>query len=886
MALLPGNKLGPYEILNLIGTGGMGEVYRAKDARIGRQVAIKILPSAYAENADRLRRFEQEVRSAGSLNHQNILIIHDFGNCDGSPYIVSELLEGETLRNRIRGGITTRSAIEFAQQIATGLAAAHEKEIVHRDLKPENIFITKDERIKLLDFGLAKLIERPTEGDVSAMQTSPEPTEAGVVLGTVAYMSPEQVRGLVADHRSDIFSFGSVLFEMLTGKRAFQADSPVETMTAILKEDPTEGLETSSHISSAWIRIVRHCLEKNPKDRYQSALDLAFHLQSLANISTISPAQSRGRRFELNHRNIRQMAAAALLVAMGFLLAFFYLRSEKSPPTAVAVRSSIVLPEKHMNHVFAVALSPDGSKIAFIVPERNGIMNLWVRNLQTEEYLRLAEAVWGESLFWSPDSGFIGFFVDGKLKRISAVGGAPQTICDAPMSYGGTWNQNGTILLSTSNIVHSVSSNGGKPLPVTALKPSERIHVEPRFLPDGNHFLYCAVNADKTMGIYITDLNRREARLLFQADSYAEFANGYLLFEKDNLLTARKFNPYKLQLSGEEIALGSQKMQYWQSRPSSIFSASTGDVLSYIGGAENRSNDISRLVMFDRNGTELESVGDAARYSYPRLDKSGRRITVPRFDPERFTSNIWLYELGVIDPIRLSFPPGDHNTPSFSPDGSHVAYISAWGNTADILMKTVIGSKEAEVLLKSVPDPEVFDFSPDGRWILYASRGEKTQNDIWTLPLFGDHKPVPYLRTSSWEGWGRFSPDGKRVAYDSDEAGAWGVYVRPFPDASSGKLQIALHAYRPVWRDDGKELFYITENGALMSVGISTNIGIRVDPPKKVFVLPEAVRSLPFAQDYDVGPGGQRILFRIPVVENRPVSITIVSNWTSLLKTH
>src|SRR5882672_12239661 len=521
MTLAAGTKLGRYEIRAPLGAGGMGEVYRAYDPKMNREIAIKILPAAFSADKERLARFEQEAQAAGSLNHPNILVIYHIDTHDGSPYIVTELLEGETLRQRI-GGVTLpqRRAIDYALGIAHGLAAAHEKGIVHRDLKPDNIFITKDGRVKILDFGIAKLTQPERNASQTDIPTRRVDTGPGIVMGTVGYMSPEQVRGQAVDHRSDIFSFGAILYEMLSGRRAFHGESAADTMSAILKEDPPDLSDTNQNISPTLERLVNHCLEKNPEARFHSASDLAFALEAISGSPGVS-SQTMAAMTALPARvrikkQLPWLVAALLALALiaALPLVFLYFRSAPTSRPNV-VRAMIPPPENaHLLYFNQMAVSPDGLRLAFVAIGANGATSLWVRPLEALSAQPLAGTEHASYPFWSPDSRFIGFFADGKLRKIDAGGGPPQMLCDAPNGRGGTWNRDSVIVFAPDifSALYRVSAAGGAPaaLPLDQSR-KEKVYHFPYFLPDGRHFLYragvtSAYARDKGNGIYVGSL--------------------------------------------------------------------------------------------------------------------------------------------------------------------------------------------------------------------------------------------------------------------------------------------------------------------------------------------------------------------------------------------
>ncbi|HMB81523.1 MAG TPA: protein kinase, partial [Vicinamibacterales bacterium] len=555
MTLTSGTRLGPYEIVAPLGAGGMGEVYRARDGRLGRDVAVKVLATNLAAEGERLQRFEQEARAAAALNHPNILALYDIGTHEGTPYLVTELLEGETLRETLSAGLVpVRKAIEYAVHIAHGLAAAHERGIVHRDLKPENVFVTDDGRVKILDFGLAKLTQpEPSLAGVTALPTTPPNTMAGVVLGTVGYMSPEQVRGLTADHRSDLFAFGVVLYEMLSGTRAFHGDTAMDAMTAILKDQPTELPIAERKIPPALARIVDRCLEKNPTARFQSTRDLAFALESLSSTSTSSgasePIVGFAEKPHGSRRTAWTIACASSLVAVASIAAAFtlYLR-----PAAVEQPSIqfAVMPPDGWTMTGDPHISPDGRRLAFVATDKDTRTMVWVRSLDAVTAQLLKGTENAGSLFWSPDSMFLAFVADGKLKKIAVAGGPPQYIAGA--ASGGAWGPDGTILFkeSISAALSRVSASGGAVTSATTLNAGESRHVHPHFLPDGQHFLYNSFPGAK--GAFVGSLGSNGRKQILQdVDVDMHYAQGCVFFTRAGTLMAQRFDTTRLTLSGE-----------------------------------------------------------------------------------------------------------------------------------------------------------------------------------------------------------------------------------------------------------------------------------------------------------------------------------------------
>jgi eukaryotic-like serine/threonine-protein kinase len=897
MPITKTTRLGPYEIIAPVGAGGMGEVYRARDTRLGRDVAVKVLPASYADNKERLQRFEQEACAAGALNHPNILSIYDIGNHDGSPYVVSELLEGQTLRERLSGSaLPSRKAIDYAQQIAHGLAAAHEKGILHRDLKPENLFLTKDERVKILDFGLAKLtgpadVQAQTEIPTRRIDTNP-----GVVMGTVGYMSPEQLQGKAVDHRSDIFSFGAILYEMLSGRRAFHGESAAETMSAILKEDPADLSETNKNIAPALERVVHHCLEKNREARFHSASDLAFALEALSGATSISDQSSTAivptwerpkRRERLVWIAATGLLGLALLAAVPFVIAYFRSTPATEPHAA---RFLIFPPEKSGLIGGGQHISPDGQRLVYVAIGADGKRLLWTRPLDSLIAQPLLGSEDAANPFWSPDSRFVGFFAGGsKLKKIEFTGGPTQTLADVQGSLGGTWNRDGIIVFARGlgDRLYRVSASGGTPTPVTTLDEShkETAHQWPYFLPDGRHFLYLARSAQReNTGIYVGALDSKEQKLLVNADSSPVYAPpGFLLFVRERTLMAQPFDADRLQLTGEAFSVAEQA-GYNPANGRAYFSVSQTGVLVFL----NSDTPGTQLAWVDRGGKQLAAVGTTAADNGLRLSPDGKRLAVSRFDPQAASADIWLIDLARNTPSRFTFDPANEIAPVWSPDGNRIIFASNRDGIGRMYQRLSNGTGNDEVLFKSAePTGVPHEWSPDGKFILFGVVSPKTNVDLWVLPLFGDQKPAPFIQTEFTEVQGRFSPDGRWVAYASNESGPYQIYVQSFP-ASGGKWQVSTGGgAQPQWRHDGKELFYLAPDRKIMAVDVNGSGPIFVPGvPKPLF---EARFSTlfpggPGASYYAVTNDGQRFLVNTLAVDSALVPFTVVLNWTAGLK--
>lgn len=874
MTIASGTKLGRYEIRSKIGEGGMGEVYRAFDPKINREVAIKILPPALSADKDRLARFEQEAQAAGGLNHPNILVIHHIDAHDGAPYIVSELLDGETLRERMGGtALPQRKAIDYALQITEGLAAAHEQGIVHRDLKPENVFVTRDGRVKILDFGLAKLTASADgSGSQTEIPTRRVNTDPGVVMGTIGYMSPEQLRGKPADHRSDIFSFGAILYEMLSGRRAFRGESTADTMSAILREDPPDLSSTNKLINPALERVVNHCLEKNPEERFHSARDLAFAIEALSGSTSVSSPTVIGElaapRRKLGHLLPWAMAATFLLAAI--TLAVLYFR--RAPVDVRPVRFLVTMPE-NATEMMTPVISPDGRSLAFVATF-DGKRFLHIRALDSVATNRLIGTDGAYSPFWSPDSRYLGFFSDNKLKKIEVSGGPVQTLCDARRAAGGTWNRDGVILFSLESAgTQRVSAAGGTATQVLKLDETRKEVVQafPNFLPDGRHFTYTSWNGrgDETT-IYVSSIDGGQRMPLLNVDSNAAYTSpGYLLFARNTTLMAQPFDAAKLQLSGESFPVV-EEVSYNLAEGYSNFSISENGTLVFKnGGRSNR-----QLAWFDRTGKQLNVVGPPGEFNDVVLSPDEKTAALQRDDGAN--NDLWLMDLSRGVASRFTFASGLEDDPAWSPDSRVIIFNSERDGTRGLYRKVSSGAGNEELLVKADVITNGIDWSTDGKFIVFETSMPKTGSDLWVAPLFGDMKPYSVLATEFSETHGRFSPDGRWLAYVSNESGRNEVYVQTFP-TSGGKWQVSTTGgAQPHWRFDGKELFYLTPDRKLMAVDVRPQQTFEVGVAKLLFQTQVARYEAP--NRYAVSRDGQRFLINW-AVEEANHSVTVVLNW-------
>jgi eukaryotic-like serine/threonine-protein kinase len=897
MALQPGTQLGAYKILGPLGAGGMGEVYRATDTRLNRDVAIKVLPASFANDDDRLRRFEQEARATSALNHPNILTIYDIGSTDGSPYIVAELLEGQELRDQLNAGpLPVRSCLDYAQQITRGLSAAHERGIIHRDLKPENLFVTADGRIKILDFGLAKLKPAEQAGEGSDVATMRVMTAPGLVMGTAGYMSPEQLRGLEADHRADIFAFGTIFYEMLAGNRAFNGNSTADLMSAILKEEPPELSETNPKISPALERIVRRCLEKKPERRFQSTSDLCFAIEALSTASgsrlEASPAQiaeSPDKTRLAGNARLAWIVAGVLLAAMAALVWAWLTRKPASD--ASVVRFSLAAPEA--TRYFSVgrdasppAISADGRRLAFVATMPDGKRQLWVRALDSLATQPLAGTEGAAHPFWSPDGRYIGFFANGKLNRIEAAGGAVLTLCEAPTGFGGSWSREGVIIFAPTNTspLLQVPSTGGAPSPVTELASGAVSNYWPCFLPDGRHFLFLSriltTGASEQDTINVGSLDSKETRPLFQGSSSIAYAQGHVLFHRAGLLLAQPFDVARLKTVGDAFPV-LERVQFELTSSRGIFAVSENGVLVYQPGEVASA---FQLTWFDRNGKSVGVLGDPGNYftPSPAFSPDGQRVAVQvQTGAGSVASDIWVYEIQRGIPTRFTFNPAAERAPLWSPDGSRIVYGSTRNVTVDLYQKPANGTGDEELLLESGFDKYPMSWSHDGRFILYQEIAPRVGGDLWVLPLEGERKPFTFLQTQFNELAPTFSPDARWVAYNSDETGRMEIYVAPFP-GPGGKRQVSTAGGMfPRWRGDGKELFYLAANNRLMATEVDgTGAALDVGTTRPLF---EAHLTGP-GYFYAVTPDGQRFLINKVIDQKEAPPMILVLNWTADFK--
>jgi serine/threonine protein kinase/Tol biopolymer transport system component len=888
-----GQQIGAYRILSPLGAGGMGEVYRARDTKLRREVAFKVLPASVAHDPNRLARFEREARVLATLNHPHIAAIYGVEDADGVRGLVLELVEGPTLADRLTTGrLSVKDALKIAFDIAEALEAAHEKGIVHRDLKPANVKLAPSGAVKVLDFGLAKA----WVGDAAGADQSSGPAvtatapREGLILGTPAYMSPEQARGAVVDKRADIWALGCVLFEMLTGRPPFQGSSITEVLAAVLEHEPEWDVlppDTPPKVHA----LLRRCLRKDPKRRLRDIGDARIEIEETlatpdADVAVVSKARrSRGR--------LALVITAAAVVAGAAVGLALYLR-----PTAVqdtrGYQSSILLPAG-MNVASLpfqrFALSPDGRLLVFGARTRNEPPQLWVQPLDGLPPRELPGAV-GVTPFWSPDSRFVGFYAGLSLRTIAVAGGPPQTVADVSSGNpGATWNRDNVILFSATgegSVIMRVSASGGTVSPVTALdrENGETQHWAPFFLPDGRHFLYVAIGTRSggpasVNGIYVAALDSNERKLLVAGGASPRYARGFLLFLRDQTLMAQPFDVEGLALGGDAVPAAEQVATGGLSGRMGAVTVSDNGVLAYQRGSRG---DLSQLVWVDRTGQQLEALSDRGDYGDVTLSPDGRRAAVSFTDAAGNNRDIWLFDIPRGLRTRFTFDQAEEVSLIWSPDGGTVAFSSQRKGFPDVYGKSSGGGNIEDVLLAESGSEYPLSWSRDGRFLLYAfnGRGSSPRNlDLWVLPLFGDRKPFPFMQTSFTESAAAFSPDSRWVAYASDESGRNEVYAAPFP-GPGGKWQVSTTGGNwPRWRRDGREIFYMAPDNRLMVAAVDgQGSGFQISTVRPLFETRARINQRSM---YDVSPDGQRFLINT-IVEQAVQPITLVVNWPALLK--
>lgn len=888
-----GQTVSHYKILEKLGEGGMGVVYKAQDTKLDRIVALKFLPPHVAASEQDKARFMQEARAASALNHPNVCTIHDIQAHDGQMFIVMEFVDGQTLRQKM-GSISFKQAVDIGIQIADGLAAAHEKGIVHRDIKPENIMVRKDGIAQIMDFGLAKL--RSASSQINRL------TREGSTVGTAGYMSPEQVQGQDVDHRSDIFSLGALLYELFTGQLPFKGVHETALAYEIVNVDAPPMSSIKPDIDPNLDAVILECLAKEPDERTQSAKQVSVDLKRYRResgrlrASRIAAVPPMVHTPEVSREQVTPppgpktkasmlpwIAASMFLLGM-IALTFLYL--QKTSREATVIRFTISPPE---NRIFPgiPVVSPDGQRLAFVARDTSGGTLIWIRPLSSFMAAPLTGTADAFFPFWSPDSRFLGFFQNGKLKKIEATGGPTQTICDAPQGRGATWSNSGVIVFAPSfgSGLQQVSQAGGTPTELTTLDTArhENSHRWPCFLPDGHRFLYFGQGTpDENNAIILGSLDSKKQTVLMRVSSNPGYAPpGYLLFVRERSLMAQPFNVDKGELNGDAFPIA-EDIGFNQSTNLALFSASSNGVLAYVLGEGSSGN--RQLVWFDRSGKRLDKVGTPGLLWDFSLSPDEKRVVFRRVDRQTRNEDLWMLDLLRGTESRFTFRPARDDDPVWSPDGSKVLFDSNPEGVSNLHQKIASGAGSEELLLKSTRADYPLDWSSDGRYVLFGREDPKTKADLWILPMTGEKKPFPYVNTEATEFSGKFSPDGRWIAYSSDESGKLEVYIQAFP-ITSGKWQVSVGGGgAPFWSKDGKEIFYLAPDKKLMSVDVKTTGGsVEQGIPRPLFTTDVDNFSLP--NRVAVSRDGKRFLANSGVESTSSKPVAVVLNWTADVKT-
>jgi eukaryotic-like serine/threonine-protein kinase len=887
MPLPPGAKLGPYEVLEAIGAGGMGEVYRARDTRLDRSVAIKVLPTHLSANAEAKQRFDREARAISALTHPNICTLYDVGHQNGTDYLVMELLEGETVSHRlVRGPLPPDQVLRYGSEICDGLEKAHRSGIVHRDLKPGNIMLTKS-GAKLLDFGLAKPpaplnAASALTGAVTMTSPATPITQHGSLVGTFQYMSPEQIEGREADSRSDIFSLGAVLYEMTTGKRAFEGKSMLSVASAILEKDPEPVSAVQPLAPPALDHVIRTCLSKDPEERFQTAHDVKLQLkwisQGGSQAGVAKPIAARRKRREWMGWAIGGVMALVMLTAGWFL---------HRAPEAPILRSNIVLPTKLRLDATntAVALSPDGKKLAIAATVEGGKQQIYLRSLDALTVLPIQGTEEATYPFWSPDGGYIGFFIQGKLKKVAVSSGAVQTICGAVDGRGGTWNKEGTIVFAPAGdgALYSVPDSGGTPAQVTFPDKPGLSHRHPQFLPDGKRVLYFSEAPGGAIGgIYIVNLDDKKSEFVVASQARAQYVEpGYLLYMRERSLLAQPFSASTLKLSGRAVPVA-QQVQFGSVRWVSNYAAS-GDALLY---ESEEGGGFWQLTWFDLDGKEVGKLGEPREQNGIVIAPDGKRAVAVISEQSGTKTSLWIYDVARGLANRFNYEDGDADDPIWSPDGKQMVYSFNSSAGWKILTRTADGTGAPQELLNSSSAIHPAAWSPDGKAIAYnAVNTTNKKSEVWMLPTTGDHKPYPFLKAEANLRGCTFSADGRWFVYVSNESGRDEVYVTPFPGPGE-KRQVSTQGGFYAWWFGNKGMagegiaYGDPGNATAVLVPISEkNNGMEFGQPRTLF----GGRNFNDANSGSFSPDWKKMLVAVTTKSGNTNSLVMVNNWRAEL---
>jgi eukaryotic-like serine/threonine-protein kinase len=874
MAITPGSRIGAYEVTSQLGEGGMGVVLRARDTKLLRDVALKVLPEHFAEDEDRLSRLQREAQVLASLNHPNIAQIYGLEQVGGAGCIVMELIEGETLAERVKKGpLPLDEVVEIARQIADALAAAHERGIVHRDLKPANIKLAPNGTVKVLDFGLAKaLSSRAQESHLSMMPTKVSGSMAGMVVGTVGYMSPEQARGKEVDARTDIWAFGCVLYEMITGRQAFDGETATDMIAKIVSGAPDLD-QLPPGVPSSIRLLLEATLNKNSQHRLQHIADMRLFLDPKFFPGATATAGAAERKTSRPGLTIAAFVAGLVLALIPAILYF------RSAPVPVAPVMQFELSPPGILGMLTV--SPDGQRIAYMAQNEEG-RSIWVRQLGSEAAQRLSGTDTTTGAFWSPDSRHLAMFGDGKLKKMEIATGATQVLADFSGQHRGFgWSSNGVILIARAreNDIVRVSDTGGVLTPFVSLDPikKESIHALPVFLPDGNHFLYATVSAiPENMGIFVGSLDGKPAKRLMPLPNPLNglaYASGHVLISS-NGLTARRLDTNSLTIEGDPVSIAS-------AMDGGAFSVSDTGLLFYRPGRGTPNTDL--LTWFDRTGKRIGQVGEARNYGTVELSPDGDRVAVDIITENN--RDIWMIDIAREVPSRITFDAASDWSPSWSSDAATILFGSSRSGGNDIYQKSSSGVGNEQLVFQSNENEIPVDWSPNGRYVVFSRPKSQGGNDTWVLDTAGDKKATPYNESPFDKAHARISPDGRWVAYATNDSGSYQIVVQSFPDPNGGKWQItAQGGLEPKWRRDGRELYYLALDGKLMAVPVSSDSTFKAGTPVALFETPLPINRSQPSRDrrYDVAPDG-RFLIAVPAGSTASTTIVALVNWFSRL---
>ncbi len=883
-----GQLISHYKVLEKLGEGGMGVIYKAHDTQLDRTVALKFLPENLSPTESDKKRLINEAKAAATLNHQNICTIHEISEHENQLFIVMEYIEGQTLRDRISNRktvpISVKQAIDIGIQIAEGLAAAHGNGIIHRDVKPENIMLKKDGHIVIMDFGLAK------HRGVSGL------SKEGTTLGTLGYMAPEQVQGLDLDHRADIFSFGVLLYELISGVPPFKGDHEVAVAYEIVNVDPPLLSSIKPDIDPALARITSECLFKDKYERYQSASEVVKELRRFKHGSgsqeVRKPAAGdyRAVRSSTTNNGRRNQAVlfgiGASIFIVGIFITLFILIREQ-PEGLQKIRAYIV-PEPgtqlHSTSIAGgqVAISPDGGSIVYTASNAEGKNVLWIRLLAEPFARQLRGTENAVYPFWSSDSKNVGFFADNKLKNVTVSSGLLINVADIITGRGGTWNAEGVILYTPAlnGPIHMVSASGGIPKPVTVLDTlgGESTHRWPWFLPDGKHFLYfVGERVDQPTdsdGVYIGSLDSKVKKKILQNSMQAIYASGHILFVRGNLLMAQPFDSKRLEFTGDPDPV-TDNVGVDITYNLALFSASRNGTISYLPGAGASG---TNLVLYDRDGNVIDIVGERAIFNSPKFSPDGGKIVVDIYDNKTRANNIWVYDIQRGTRTQITFDEFNASDPIWSPDGQFIIYSKSKGRVENLNMKSSTGAGSEQILHQSTHQMIPTSWSPDGKYLTYFNRGEY---DLWVLPIEFGEEPIPFLQSPAILGSPVLSPDGKWIAYDSNESGRSEIYVRPFP-GPGGKWQISTAGgTRPRWRNDGNEIFYFDYEGTIKSAEVSMKeSSIEIESVRPLFTTKANIRF----GTYDITSDGKLFVVNSVIKSYEDELITLIVNWNTNMK--